>query len=108
MTGEWTPGRYQVAVAINGDAARLETRHGIICGPFAIGPAGPDGAELVHIPTGQLVAEADSARRCMDFHEALLTEFGALDWFRRDLAALTTADQYVRAQRLRRYAGCWP
>ncbi len=108
MTDDWQPGAYEVAICADGDPIRMEAREGLVCGAFAIGPGGPAGAQLVHIATGQVVAESERERSLMGFHEALLIEFGALDWHRRDLAALTTADQYIRAQLLRRFCGCGP
>lgn len=108
MTPAWTPGAFRVAVCVDGDPVRMEDREGLVCGAFALGPGGMAGVQLVHRPTGSVVAEAVDTRSLMNFHESLLIEFGALDWRRGDLAALTTADHYIRAQSLRRRAGCEP
>lgn len=108
MSAAWQPGSYRVVVQAEGAPARIEGRDGLVCGPFAIGPDDGHGVQLVHMPTGHVVAESDRCTRLMAFHERLLAEFGALDWTRRDLAALATADHYIRAQRLRQASGCRP
>jgi len=108
VSAAWQPGVYRVVIEIAGAPARIEGREGLICGPFAIGPDASHGVQLVHIPTGQVVAESDRCTPLQAFHERLLAEFGALDWTRRDLAALATADHYIRAQRLRQASGCRP
>ena len=104
----WQPGAYRVAVPRDGAPARLVRREGLVWGPFALGPDDHGAVQLVHIPTASVVAEHDCTGPLRRFHEALLSEFGALDWRRGDLAALTTADHYIRAQALRQRTGCRP
>lgn len=108
MGFEWIGGRYRVMICDACGAEKLIWRDGLICGAFAIGPDAAHGIQLVHIPTASVVAEADRVRELVQFHEKLMVEFGALDWRRPNLAALATADHFIRAQRLRQTSGCRP